>query len=355
MSRVDTAAVRRAWPLAATLVRRYGVGLRPDGGRRLRARCPLPGHERDREPSFVVYADQNSFFCFGWGRGGDVITLVAAIERVDFRGAVARLTDGRLPLVRPATMLRPGHRPVCRPAAPEPADRAVLALAVDLYARRLAGDAGALAYLRSRGLDDATITRRRLGLAGGLTAELTRRRLPRAPFVWTGLLCADGRERLAGRVVVPEVVAGQPTWLTGRSLPDRLPDRPDAPRYVALPGPRPLVGLGVVSPDPPWVLVVEGVFDALLLDAWGLPAVALGGVTCPPALVAALARFSRLVLLLDRDPAGERATAALQTALGDRAVAATLPAGVKDASDLAAWPDGRARLLAALADAGVII
>jgi hypothetical protein len=38
------------------------------------ARCPLPQHE-DRSPSFTVYPETDSFFCFGCLAGGDVIEL----------------------------------------------------------------------------------------------------------------------------------------------------------------------------------------------------------------------------------------------------------------------------------------
>ena len=200
MSPVDVAAVKRAWPLAATLARRYGVPLRPDGGRRLRARCPLPGHERDRDPSFVVYAEQESFHCFGCGRGGDVITLVEAIEGVDFRAAVERLTAGRPP---------PAHGP--GPAAAGPAPAPAPAGRRDAGRARRAGrggrplrppapaDATALAYLRARGLDAATIARHRLGLAGGLAGRA--RPAPpaaRARSVRAGLLRAR-RRRAPGR------------------------------------------------------------------------------------------------------------------------------------------------------------
>jgi hypothetical protein len=42
------------------------------------ARCPLPGHE-DKTPSFTVYPESNSWFCFGAClRGGDVVDLAAA-------------------------------------------------------------------------------------------------------------------------------------------------------------------------------------------------------------------------------------------------------------------------------------
>jgi len=38
------------------------------------ARCPLP-HHADRSPSFTVYPETDSFFCFGCLVGGDVIEL----------------------------------------------------------------------------------------------------------------------------------------------------------------------------------------------------------------------------------------------------------------------------------------
>jgi DNA primase len=43
-------------------------------GERWVARCPLPQHE-DRSPSFTVYPETDSFFCFGCLVGGDVIEL----------------------------------------------------------------------------------------------------------------------------------------------------------------------------------------------------------------------------------------------------------------------------------------
>ena len=40
--------------------------------------CLLPGHE-ERTPSFTVYADNDrGFWCYGCGRGGDVVDLAAA-------------------------------------------------------------------------------------------------------------------------------------------------------------------------------------------------------------------------------------------------------------------------------------
>ena len=49
------------------------------------------------------------------------------------------------------------------------------------------------------------------------------------------------------------------------------------PRFQALPGPKPVLGLGRLGPAPPWAVVAEGVFDWLALAGWGLPACAALG------------------------------------------------------------------------------
>jgi DNA primase len=47
-------------------------------GARWVALCPLPGHD-ERTPSFMVFPEQNSWYCFGaCQRGGDVVDLAAA-------------------------------------------------------------------------------------------------------------------------------------------------------------------------------------------------------------------------------------------------------------------------------------
>jgi DNA primase len=51
-----------------------GGGWRREGSDRWRRRCILPGHE-DKTPSFLVYEDTDSFYCFGCKVGGDAITL----------------------------------------------------------------------------------------------------------------------------------------------------------------------------------------------------------------------------------------------------------------------------------------
>ena len=62
-------------------------------GERWVARCPLPDHE-DRSPSFTVYVENDSWFCFGCLRGGDVIELARyawGYEKAEVAMAAANL------------------------------------------------------------------------------------------------------------------------------------------------------------------------------------------------------------------------------------------------------------------------
>ena len=47
--------------------------------------CPL---HADKGPSFCIYPNSNSYYCFGCHAAGDVIKFVEEIERVDFKEAV---------------------------------------------------------------------------------------------------------------------------------------------------------------------------------------------------------------------------------------------------------------------------
>src|ERR671934_3155830 len=62
--------------------------LRKAGARWL-GRCPF--HE-ERTPSFSVNAQDKLFYCFGCGKGGDLVSFVMETERVDFAGAIESLS-----------------------------------------------------------------------------------------------------------------------------------------------------------------------------------------------------------------------------------------------------------------------
>src|ERR671934_740006 len=59
-------------------------------GARWTGRCPF--HE-ERTPSFSVNAADKLFYCFGCGKGGDLISFVEETENVDFAGAIEWLAE----------------------------------------------------------------------------------------------------------------------------------------------------------------------------------------------------------------------------------------------------------------------
>lgn len=54
-------------------------------GKTLVGLCPF---HNEKTPSFTVYPESNSFYCFGCGAGGDVITFVRRMENLDYIEAV---------------------------------------------------------------------------------------------------------------------------------------------------------------------------------------------------------------------------------------------------------------------------
>ena len=155
-----------------------------------------------------------------------------------------------------------------------------------------------------------------------------------------------GAERFAGMMVVPDASGGLVRWLVGRAVdPDRTP------RFQALPGPKPVLGLGRLGVAPPWVVVAEGVFDWLALAGWGLPTGAALGTQGMERIAAALRGCPRVFLAFDADDAGREATERLQSLLGRRAAAVALPQGVGDVAELAALPHGRTAFLRLLTQA----
>lgn len=86
--RLDPQAIKARMDIVA-LVERYTT-LRK-GGKNFTGCCPL--HD-DRHPSLTVYPEQQTWHCFGCGRGGDVFTFIMEIEHTDFLGAVSILGNG---------------------------------------------------------------------------------------------------------------------------------------------------------------------------------------------------------------------------------------------------------------------
>lgn len=59
-------------------------------GRTLRGLCPF---HNEKTPSFFVYPETSSYYCFGCGAGGDVINFIRSIENLDYIDSVKLLAD----------------------------------------------------------------------------------------------------------------------------------------------------------------------------------------------------------------------------------------------------------------------
>ncbi len=334
----DVAAIRAAHPIAEA-VASAGVALRPSG-RRSTGLCPF---HRDRDPSFVVYPETASWFCYGCHAGGDVIDFVGRIRGTPFRETAALLSRG-LPEL-PANVVRlPAPPPAARLDA---ASLAVVEATVTHYERALLKYRDVRSYLARRGISMETARRLRLGYAaGGLAQKLRQSRLSLEATERLGLIAGE-RDTFTGRIVVPDLdVQGRATWLTGRALGKR------APRYLNLRAPSPLLGLaGARLVGQHAVVVVEGPFDWLTACEWDVPAVALVGTHASRLALAALRGFRTVYLALDADGPGRRASAQLASALGGRAIPVTLPAGAQDFNELGQRRGGRDAFMAALAEA----
>ena len=337
----DIAALRARHDLGDT-VEAAGVRLR-GRGRVRQGVCPF--HE-EVEGSFTVYANSQKFYCFGCGERGDVLDFVQKSEGLSLREAIARLD------VSPGLAPRAVHRPARtrRPAsaALPPRDPTLLTAAARFYAGCLRRSTEAREYLASRGVGPVAAARLGLGYSPGvgLRQALEPLGFSEKRIGDSGLFTERGSERFAGMVVVPELSGGLVRWLVGRAV-----DPNRTPRFQALPGPKPVLGLGRLGPTPPWAVVTEGVFDWLLLTGWGLPACAALGTQGVERIASALRGCPRVFLAFDNDDAGREATDGLLTLLGRRAAAVALPEGVGDVGELAALPQGRAAFLRLLSQA----
>ena len=341
VANVDIPALKARHPLGDT-VEASGVRLR-GRGRVRQGFCPF--HD-EAEGSFTVYADSERWYCFGCGLGGDVLDFVQRVDNLTLPEAIARLDVS--PGLAPRSANRPAGTRRPRSTALPPRDPALLTASARFYAGEIRRHAEAREYLAARGIRPDAAARLGLGYAPGTglrqaleSAGFTEKRLSDS-----GLFMERGTERFARMVVVPDASGGLVRWLAGRAV-----DTNTTPRFQALPGPKPVLGLGRLGPAPPRAVVAEGLFDWLTLAGWGLPACAALGTQGVERIASALRGCPRVFLAFDNDDAGREATERLRTLLGRRAAAVTLPQGVGDVAELAAHPRGRAVFLRLLAQA----
>jgi DNA primase len=290
------------------------TSLRKSGGR-LTGRCPF--HE-ERTPSFSVNPVDKLFYCFGCGRGGDMITFVRETQGLDFAGAVEWLADRfRIPLEYEQASPRDDENRRRRQRLHE-----LLESAADFYSRILwDSQAGSPArdYLAGRGLTEAISREFRLGLAVGgstLARKAGERGFTPDELRAAGLARQRGDDYFQRRLVFPLADArGRVLGFQARRLCD---DDPLQAKYVNTPESELFrKGSIVYGLDKARAAiarenracVVEGNTDVIALRQAGFePVVACMGTALTDAQLRELGRLTkRLWLAFDGDAAGESA------------------------------------------------
>jgi DNA primase len=187
--------------------------------------CPLHG---DHKPSFLVDPSKDLFYCYGCGRGGDVIRFVELYHQVRFSQALALLRQWR------------GVGPLLHDVA-------------GFYRIQLHRHSEAVAYLYQRGVRSvALIEHMRIGYAPGgcLRGWLTQLGYSLPALRQAGLVTDAGYDAYMRRIVFP--LEGN---LYGRSL------SASAPPHRFLPGAKGGLYAWAQAQSYPDVILVEGLFD----------------------------------------------------------------------------------------------
>jgi DNA primase len=285
-------------------------------GARYVGRCPF--HE-ERTPSFSVNPVDKLFYCFGCGKGGDLISFVRETENVDFAGAIEWLGD------RFRVALEYEETSPAADAARKRRERlyAVLEQATSFYERYLwetAQGEPVRAYLVGRGLSEEICREFRLGLsptAPALARKAAEKGFTRPELAAAGLANRRGNDYFSGRLMFPLADArGRVVGYSARKLRE---DDPLQAKYVNSPEgdlfhkSSVLYGLHLARQaiaKEERAIVVEGNTDAIALRQAGLePVVASMGTALTERQLAELKRLTRrLYLCFDADAAGQAAT-----------------------------------------------
>jgi DNA primase len=349
--------IKSANELSAVVAER-GIELKKKG-RVVVARCPF--HE-ERTASFTITPSKGLYHCFGCGAAGDVIGFVTKHDKVSFGRALEILAKRagldlkalmedrprNLRLV-PAEALAPP--PPAKPAAPASGNGhgvpagVVLTHVVEHYHKTFCEREDAQAYLKQRGLADRDLLRAlKVGYAdGSLLKVLPKEGELRDQVRALGVVTPEGRELMGGCIVVPipDPVTGAWTNLYGRGL--------RTPRHCYLPGPLRGVLNFQAARLSPEVILAESVLDALsFLEAGvstAIPIYGTNGFTADHLDTLKRERVTRVILALDNDEPGRKATDSIKEKLSAAGIAvrvARFPEGVKDANDLLVSKDGDA-------------
>lgn len=283
-------------------------------GRNLIGLCPFHG---EKTPSFNVYTEDNHFYCFGCGAGGDVITFVMRIENLDYVEAVKLLAQ-RAGMDMPESgyddsmsRLRKRIFEANREAA-------------RFYYQSLYQPVGreGLDYLHGRMLSDRTIRRFGLGFADDDWSSLTTH-LKSLGFSEQELTAANlavprrsGKgvyDRFTNRVMFPIIdLRGNVVAFGGRIMTDQKPkylNTSDTPVFQKSEN---LFSLNnAKNAGTRTLLLCEGYMDVIAVNQAGFQnAVATLGTALTGEQAMLMKRYAdEVIICYDADEAGQKATA----------------------------------------------
>jgi DNA primase len=232
-------------------------------------------------------------------------------------------------------------------AAPVPAasKAALLSRVVDHYHRTFYERNDAQEYLAKRGLTDVDLLKVfKVGYADGSLLKLVGKSTDvHAQLVALGVITKEGRELLGGCVVfpIPDAISGEWTTLYGRGL--------RTPRHCYLSGPLRGVLNFQAAKSASEVILAESVIDALSFVQAGIttaiPLYGTNGFTADHFDVLKREGVTRVILALDGDMAGRKATAQLKEKLAAAGLAVRVmpyPPNIKDPNELLVSANGNA-------------
>ncbi len=283
-------------------------------GRTLTGLCPF---HNEKTPSFTVYPDTQSFYCFGCGAAGDAITFVRKINNLGYVEAVKQLA-ARAGMPMPEEDDKESRR---RSRMLEMNRCAARYFYEQLNARTPQAEEARRYWREKRGLSDGAIRRFGLGYApdefGGLLHYLRRRGFSESEIEEGGLAKRSAKGNLYDlfrhRVMVPIIdVRGNIIAFGGRVMDDSKPKYINSPETLVYKKSRTLFALNLAKKSASKRFILcEGYMDVISMHEAGFDtAVCACGTALTPEQVKLLSEYAEeAVLSYDSDEAGQKATA----------------------------------------------
>ncbi len=286
------------------------VDLRTRGPRSV-GLCPF---HNEKTPSFTVFADTQSYYCFGCSSGGDVFTFIKNIENIDYAEAVKLLADkSGVPLPIDGyddTMAKMRRRML------EANREAARFFHSCLFTPD--GQAG-LDYFQKRKLSIETIRRFGLGFAPDKWDAL-KQHLKAKGFSESEILAADliretksknTVDTYRNRVMFPIIdVKGSVIAFGGRVLDDSVPKYLNTRDTLVFKKGNGVFGLNLAKNGTSKTLILcEGYMDVIAYHQAGFTnAIAGLGTAFTPEMAKLIAKYAdEVILSYDNDEAGQKA------------------------------------------------